>query len=67
MSGAGEIDMSALQMDDASVVISGAGHARLGPKASADVTISGVGSVDLLTRPPSLHTHISGIGSVTQP
>jgi hypothetical protein len=67
ISGAGDLNLAQLTMDDATVAISGAGSATLGPKSSADISISGVGGVKLLTRPASLHTHISGAGSITQP
>jgi hypothetical protein len=67
IAGAGSLDLAQLAMDDATVAISGAGDATLGPKLSADISISGVGHVKLLTRPANLHTHVSGVGSITQP
>jgi hypothetical protein len=67
MSGAGDLDMAQLPVDDADVHISGAGSATLDPKLAADVAISGAGHVRLLTRPPTLHSRISGIGSISTP
>ena len=67
LSGAGHLDLAALPMDDVKLSISGAGAATVDPRQSADISISGAGHVGLLTRPPTLHSRISGIGSITTP
>ncbi len=67
LSGAGELNLGDLPVDDAVVSISGAGQATIDPKQSADISISGAGQVDLKTKPPSLHSHITGFGSVNYP
>jgi hypothetical protein len=64
VSGAGEMDLGALAVDQAEVHISGAGDATIDPHVSAEVSISGAGHVKLKTRPANLQTHISGFGSV---
>jgi hypothetical protein len=67
MSGAGNMDLAQLPVDDAKVEISGAGNATIDPKLSADVSISGAGHIGLLTRPAKLHSRITGFGAVTTP
>jgi hypothetical protein len=67
MSGAGRLDLSKMPVDDLKVSISGAASATVDPKQSADVSISGAGHVSMLTRPPNLHSRISGVGSITTP
>jgi hypothetical protein len=67
LSGAGDADLSQLKTAGADIDISGAGSASVGPTDWARVQISGVGDVNLLTRPPRLETHIAGAGSVRQP
>ncbi len=66
ISGAGSADLSGMQMDDADVSLSGAGSAKLGPRASANIAISGIGGVELTRKPASLSTSISGLGQVKQ-
>jgi hypothetical protein len=67
VSGAGNLDFAALPVDDARIAISGAGNATIDPHVSADLSISGAGHIGLLTRPPTLHSGISGFGSITTP
>jgi hypothetical protein len=67
LSGAGDADLSDLETAGAAVDISGAGRARVGPTEWARLQISGVGEVELLTRPARLETHVSGAGRVRQP
>jgi hypothetical protein len=67
IAGAGQINLGQMPVDDATVSISGAGDATLDPKVSADIDISGAGHVDLKTKPPTLHTHIAGFGTVDHP
>ncbi|MEY4255000.1 MAG: hypothetical protein RLZZ141_227 [Pseudomonadota bacterium] len=66
ISGAGSADLSGMQMDEAEVSLSGAGSAKLGPRASANISISGIGGVELTRKPASLSTSISGLGQVKQ-
>jgi len=66
ISGAGSADLSGMQMDDAEVSLSGAGSAKLGPRSSANIAISGIGGVELTRKPASLSTSISGLGQVKQ-
>ncbi len=67
VSGAGHLDLAAMPVDDLKLDISGAGSATADAKQSADISISGAGHVGLLTKPASLRSHISGIGSITTP
>jgi hypothetical protein len=67
ISGTGDLDLAQLPVDEARVSISGAGAATIDPKASADISISGAGHVQLKTTPPVLNTHVSGLGSVSHP
>jgi hypothetical protein len=67
VSGAGEADLSDLKTAGAEIDISGAGQATAGPTDWARVAISGVGDVELLTRPKELQTDISGAGRIRTP
>jgi hypothetical protein len=67
LSGAGEADLAELKTARADVNISGAGEATIAPTDWARVQISGMGDVELLTRPKQLETHISGAGRIRQP
>ncbi len=67
MSGAGDLDLAKLPVDDAVVKISGAGAADIDPRQSADISISGAGHVELKTKPAKLRTHIAGFGSISTP
>lgn len=66
ISGAGSADLSGMQMDEAEVSLSGAGSAKLGPRSSANIAISGIGGVELTRKPAYLSTSISGLGQVKQ-
>jgi hypothetical protein len=55
-----------MQMDEAEVSLSGAGSAKLGPRSSANIAISGIGGVELTRKPANLSTSISGLGQVKQ-
>ena len=66
ISGDGDVDLAKLAAQDAHVEISGAGRARVAPAASADLRISGSGEIDLLSRPPSLSSEVSGAGRIVQ-
>jgi hypothetical protein len=67
IAGSGDADLAELAVDDAQIDISGSGTAKLGPKKSARVDVSGNGEVTLTTKPVKLTTDISGSGRVTQP
>jgi hypothetical protein len=67
ISGSGWADMGALAVDDAEASISGSGSARLAPKQSADVGVSGSGHIKLETEPAHLSTHKSGSGWISHP
>jgi hypothetical protein len=67
VSGAGDADLSDLKTQRADIMISGAGKAVAGPTDWARVRISGLGDVELTTRPKHLETEISGAGHVRQP
>jgi hypothetical protein len=67
ISGTGDVDLGGLKAKSAEVKISGAGGATIAPTEAADLEISGMGDVRLLTHPPKLETHISGAGRIRQP
>jgi len=67
VSGHGDADLADLKTVGADIDISGAGEATAGPTEWARVQISGLGEVDLLTRPKRLETQIAGAGRVRQP
>lgn len=65
--GSGDADLAELAVQDARLDISGSGHARIGPKGTVKVDISGQGDVDLTAKPAKLTTDITGSGHVSQP
>lgn len=67
ISGSGAGDMGALAAQDVDAHLSGSGSARLSPKRSADVAVSGSGSVHLLTEPARLNAHRFGSGEIIHP
>ena len=67
ISGSGRADLGGLKMKSARLEISGAGAATLAPTDAADIDISGLGDVTLLTNPAQLHSNISGAGKVHRP
>jgi hypothetical protein len=67
ISGSGRADMSGLTLQDLQAGLSGSGSALTAPKRSADIGVSGSGSVRLLTSPAHLNTHRSGSGSIIRP
>lgn len=64
ISGSGDADLHDLTVTDANVAIAGSGEATLAPTGRADISISGSGDVDLLTRPAQLNQTVSGSGDV---
>lgn len=67
ISGAGDADLGRLKAREAEVEISGAGEATIAPTERARLAISGMGEIELLTRPGQLETDISGAGRIRQP
>jgi hypothetical protein len=67
MTGRGDADLARLTAADAKVAISGPGAATIAPTASANIGISGHGSVTMTTRPPNVVSDISGDGRLSQP
>jgi hypothetical protein len=67
LSGATEADLGNLEVTDASLDISGVGHAKLKATGDVSVDISGAGAVELLTKPAHLTQDISGAGHISQP
>lgn len=66
ISGTGAADASGLKNEAANVDISGMGHARIAPTAEAHIDVSGIGDVTLLSKPPVVESHISGMGHVNR-
>jgi hypothetical protein len=66
ISGAGDADLAGLQTDGAEVTISGAGEAKVAPKAWAKLTVSGSGDITLLSHPRRLESQVSGSGRIEQ-
>jgi hypothetical protein len=67
ISGSGVADMGGLTAQKVQADLSGSGSAKLSPRQSADIEVSGSGAVRLLTRPPQLSTHKSGSGAIIEP
>ncbi len=67
ISGSGHANLGALSTDDVDAHISGSGSARLAPRHSANLEISGSGGVNLVTEPQKLSVHRSGAGWVRHP
>ena len=67
IAGSGDADLGGLTGEDAKVDISGSGDATIAPSREADIQVSGSGDVHLMTRPPVVHSQVSGSGDVTQP
>jgi len=66
ISGSGHANLGALAVDNAKASLSGSGGAQLSPKATADLAVSGSGSVRLLSRPAQLSMYRSGSGRIIQ-
>ncbi len=67
ISGSGAADMGGVAAQDVDAHLSGSGSARLSPKRSADIAVSGSGSVHLLTEPARLNAHRFGSGAIIHP
>jgi hypothetical protein len=67
ISGSGSAKLDGLAVQDAVAGLSGSGSATIAPKRSADLHVSGSGSIRLATSPPQLTTHRSGSGSIIRP
>jgi hypothetical protein len=67
ISGSGSADMSGLVAQDVRAGLSGSGSAKVAPKRSADLGVSGSGSIRLVSEPAQLNSHRSGSGSIIRP
>lgn len=66
ISGTGDVDLARLKTRGAQVDISGSGGAIIAPTEWANLEISGMGDIRLLTRPPKLETDVSGAGRIRE-
>ena len=66
IAGAGHLDLAQLSVDEAEVNIAGVADAVIDPHVSANVSIAGPGHVRLVSRPPSVSSHIFGPGSIDE-
>lgn len=66
LSGSGDVDLSDLAVEEATLVLSGSGLMRAGPTSRAQINLSGSGDIDLTRRPAYLGQSVSGTGRVTQ-
>jgi hypothetical protein len=66
ISGDGDVDLGKLDARDADVDINGSGRAQVAPTGSATLHISGSGEIDLLSRPASVSSDVSGSGRIVQ-
>ena len=64
MSGSGEIDLSAMVLDEVRIQVLGSGEVRAAPTESAEIGISGSGDVRLDRRPARLVQNVRGSGDV---
>ncbi len=67
ISGSGDMRLGDVATKRLDAKISGSGRIEAAPKDEADIHLSGAGTVQLLTRPASLHSKLSGSGRITQP
>ena len=65
ISGAGDLNAEEFKASEASIVISGAGNARINVEKQLDVRISGAGDVHYRGN-PQITQHISGAGKIYQ-
>lgn len=65
ITGAGDLKLGDLTVDDAEIMISGAGDVRADARKSARVQMSGAGDVHLNCRPPMFDPHKSGFGDIS--
>ena len=66
ISGSGDVDLGGLKARGADVDISGSADAIIAPTDWAQLEVSGMGDVRLLTNPPRLEAEVSGSGRVRQ-
>jgi len=67
VSGAASINLNNLITQDLHADLSGASNVVANPAQTADIDISGLGQVTLLSRPKNYHADISGLGHVSVP
>jgi hypothetical protein len=65
ISGAGDMKLEDLTVDDADITISGAGDIHADARKSVRVQMSGAGDVRLKCRPPIYEPHKSGFGDIS--
>lgn len=64
LNGSGDANLGGLQTDTAKVVVAGSSDATVAPKASANLEVTGSGSVTLTTHPKQLESRVTGSGRV---
>jgi hypothetical protein len=62
--GAGNIDLSKVEGEDATIRMDGVGNVTIGATGLVDVEINGAGHLTLVRKPETLRSRINGIGSV---
>ncbi|WP_156839783.1 GIN domain-containing protein [Novosphingobium aquimarinum] len=62
--GASDINLDKLEVEDATVLVNGAGDVSIAATGRVDVEVNGVGAVTLRKKPAALRTQMNGIGSV---
>jgi len=67
LSGSSRADLGALKSRTAKAEVTGVARTTLAPSESADLDVSGMGDVRLLTHPPKLTTDVSGGGKIREP
>jgi hypothetical protein len=65
ISGAGDLNFDDVMVDDAEVMITGAGDVKVDARKSSRVQMSGAGDVHVKCRPPSVDVQKSGFGDVS--
>ncbi|SCK52782.1 Protein of unknown function [Variovorax sp. HW608] len=65
--GSGDIDLSLLEPERATVTLAGSGDVTLAPGEEADLSIEGSGDIVLLSHPARLRSHVWGSGKIRMP
>ena len=65
VSGAGRARLSKLSVDKIKAELDDAARVDIAPKDSADITIRGVGRANLVTKPTTLTSDVTGYGKIT--
>lgn len=64
INGAGNMDLTRLGADDATVAVNGAGNLKLRASGSLDAEVNGVGTIEYAGNPSQVRPRISGIGRI---